>query len=360
MLFRFYLPMRRGLRSFRGRSALSFLPQKLSRNSARLRAPLSRALRVAPTFALVLLLLLDCTTALAEPSNLPPEVGFGYGEVLTPRLAALGGSGRATSIGTSALFINPANMAVGQRFHIEAMAQIQPETRRQSFGGAVVDSKTSRISGGLGVTWNTQDPDGVNRRWSDVRFALAVPLGDLVFLGMGGRLLSLSQDGATPFNIDSRFDPVSGGLYEANIINTVTLDAGLTLQPAPGLFIGFTGHNLTNMNNGLVPLTGGIGLGYAESGFTLSADAVVESRSFSQATGRFMGGGEVLVADHYAIRGGYKYDTGLVTHSLTGGLGYIDQRFAIEASAQHGVAGQRSTSILFGFRIHLEGIGVGQ
>ncbi len=302
--------------------------------------------------------LLATATALAEPSQLPPEVGYGYGEVVTPRIASLAGAGRATSIGTSALFINPANMAVGQRFHLEALAQIQPETRRQSYGGAVVDSNTSRIAGGLGVNWSTQDPDGVNRRWTDFRFALAAPLGDVVFLGLGGRLLTLSQDGATPFNSNSRFDPVSGGLYEENILNTVTLDAGLTLQPIEGLFIGVTGHNLTNLDNGLMPLTGGLGVGYADQAFTLSADAVVESNSFSRATGRFMGGGEVLVAGHYAIRGGYRYDTGQLTHTLSGGFGYIDRRFAIEASAQHGVAGQRSTAIVFGFRIHLEGMGV--
>src|SRR5690606_21854557 len=79
----------------------------------------------------------------AEESDLPPEVGWNYGEIETPRIAAMGGALRAYSNSLSALFINPANMAATRIYHVGALAQIWPEARRQSYGGGAVDSIVS-------------------------------------------------------------------------------------------------------------------------------------------------------------------------------------------------------------------------
>src|SRR5688500_16321167 len=92
----------------------------------------------------------------ADPSELPPEVGYNYGEIETPRVAATGGAQRALSNSVSALFVNPANMAASRVYHIGALAQIWPEAKRQSYGAAAVDSivSSSRVAGGLGATYN--------------------------------------------------------------------------------------------------------------------------------------------------------------------------------------------------------------
>src|SRR5262245_40553272 len=76
----------------------------------------------------------------AEPSQLDPAVGYNYGEIETGRTAAVGGAQRALTNSTSALFLNPANMAASRVYHIGALAQIWPEARRQSYGFAAVDS----------------------------------------------------------------------------------------------------------------------------------------------------------------------------------------------------------------------------
>src|SRR5450432_2619350 len=98
----------------------------------------------------------------ADKSRVPPEVGYNYQEIETPRITATNGATRALSSSTEALFDNPANMSAARVYHLTALAQIWPESRRQSYGGAAVDSigSSSRLAGGVCATYNTQDTDG--------------------------------------------------------------------------------------------------------------------------------------------------------------------------------------------------------
>ncbi len=298
------------------------------------------------------------STAGADPSSLPPEVGHNYGEHETPRMNAMGGAVRATSNSLTALYSNPANMAAAQLYHVGALAQIYPEAGRQSYGGAVVDSLISStgMAGGLGGIWTLQDPDGIGREWLDLRFGLAMPLGDIFFLGVTGKYITVQQNGVGPLG----FSRVSGGLKDSNIIQTMTFDAGATLRPIPQFSIAITGHNLTNLDNSLVPIMGGLGVGFATKDFGLNADAVIESGTYGSTSVRMMGGGEVLIADRVALRAGYRFDQGMVSHAVSGGAAYIDQRFSVDASFRRSVAGPSSTSILFGFSIHIEAMGLGK
>lgn len=296
--------------------------------------------------------------ASADPATIPPEVGYNYAEQETPRMMGLGGPMRATSNGLSSLYSNPANMAIAELYHVGAFAQLYPESRRQSYGGAVVDSLISStgLSGGLGGVWSMQDPDGMRREWLDLRFAMAMPLGDMFAIGLLGKYVTIQQNGYGPLG----FSEVSGGMVESNIVQTVTFDAGVTLQPVPGFKLALTGNNLTNPETALLPLMGGIGMGFGTEDFSVSADAVLESRTFESTNLRVNGGAETLVADRVSLRGGYRYDQGLQTHSLSGGLGYVDQRFSVDASFRRGIVGEIYTAICFGFSIHIESLGLGE
>lgn len=307
--------------------------------------------------AALLVLCLSTASNLAQADPLLPEAGYNYGEVETPRITAVGGALRATSNSTSALFVNPANMAATPLYHLGAFAQIYPEAGRQSYGAAIVDSiiSSTGISGGLGGVWNQQDPDGMNRQSTDIRFGLALPLGDILLLGVSGRAFSLSQRGEGPLGPSY----ASGGLGNESIVNTFTFDAGATLRPVPGLSLAVTGHNLTNPGHALLPLMGGVGIGYSSQIFSVGADVVFESRTYQEMRLRAMGGLELLLADVLAVRGGYRYDQGLDTHAVSGGLGYVDRLFSIDAAVRRSVSGVEYTSVVFGFAIHIEAMGLG-
>lgn len=312
------------------------------------------------TLSVLIGLLAPCaplSSVRAEPSEQVPEVGHNYGEHETPRMTALGGATRGTANSLSALYSNPANLAASQVYHVGAFGQIYPEARRQSYGGAIVDSLISStgLAGGLGGVWTMQDPDGIRREWMDLRFALGLPLGDVFLLGLTGKYVTLQQNGNGPLGASQ----ASGGLRGTNIIQTVTFDAGATLRPTKEFFIALTGQNLSNPETTLLPLMGGLGIGYATPDFGISGDAVLESRTYEKTRVRANVGGEVLLADRIAVRGGYRYDQGLESHALSGGLGYVDPRYAIDASLRHGVSGPGYWAVVFGFTVHIESMGLG-
>lgn len=306
-----------------------------------------------------------CSTCLAfaseahaDPSTLPPEVGYNYQEIETPRITATNGANRALSNSTEALFNNPANMSSSRVYHLNALAQIWPEARRQSYGLAAVDSvgSSARVAGGLGATYNTQDTDGIQRKWTDVRFALSYPFSESFFMGLGGRYLRLSQNGVGPLGTSL----ASNGLSGEQIITGFAFDAGATFKPTEGLAFSVVGTNLNNPGNGFQPMSVGGGVGFGQTAFSLEGDVVADFTTYDQTKVRAMAGGEFLAADHFPLRAGYRYDEGMKSHSISGGLGYIDTQFAAEIAVRRVVSGDAATAVVFGFSYHLDSGGLTQ
>ncbi len=296
--------------------------------------------------------------ARADKSTVPPEVGYNYQEIETPRITATNGAVRALSSSTEALFDNPANMSVARVYHLTALAQIWPESGRQSYGAAAVDSvgSSSRLAGGVGATYNTQDTDGIDRRWTDIRFALSYPFSDKFYMGVAGRYLMLSQNGEGPLGASL----ASSGLAGDKIVRSVSFDAGATFKPTDGLSLSIVGTNLNNPGNGFQPTGVAGGIGFGKDLFSLEADVAGDFTTYDKTTVRAMAGGEVLLGDHFPLRAGYRYDDGAKSHSLSGGLGYVDTLFSAEIAIRRVVTGEPVTAIVFGFTYHLDSSGLTQ
>ena len=296
--------------------------------------------------------------ARADKSHVPPEVGYNYQEIETPRLTATNGATRALSSSAEALFDNPANMSAARVYHLSALAQIWPESRRQSYGAAAVDSvgSSARVAGGLGATYNTQDTDGINRKWTDVRFALSYPFSEQFYLGVAGRYLRLTQNGQGPLGASA----ASSGLAGERIVSAIGLDAGATFKPTGGLALSVVGVNLNNPGNGFQPMSIGGGIGFGKELFSIESDVVADFTTWDRTTVRAMAGGEYLAGDHFPLRAGYRYDDGAKSHSISGGLGYVDTQFAAEVAVRRVVSGDIATAIVFGFSYHLDSGGLTQ
>lgn len=297
-------------------------------------------------------------SAYADKSSVQPEVGYNYQEIETPRITATNGATRALSSSTEALFDNPANMSVSRVYHLAALAQIWPESGRQSYGAAAVDSvgSSSRLAGGVGATYNTQDTDGINRRWTDIRFAMSYPFSDRFYMGIAGRYLMLSQNGDGPLGTSL----ASAGIAGQKIVRAITFDAGATFRPTEGLSLSIVGMNLNNPGNGFQPMAVAGGVGFGKDLFSLEGDVVADFTTYDKTTTRAMFGGEVLLGDHFPLRAGYRYDDGAKNHSVSGGLGYIDTTFGAEIAVRRFVSGDPATAIVFGFTYHLDSSGLTQ
>jgi hypothetical protein len=281
--------------------------------------------------------------ASADPMSTTPELAYDMGEPPGARAIGMGGALNALGVSTTALALNPANMTMARVYHLEALAALSPEAGRQTYGLAVVDSvlNSSRLAGGLLGTWSEMDPDGMHRIWTDVRGGLALPLGDHLSLGATGRWLRVQQDaGAGPFGSDA----VSGGTSGGPVLNAFTFDAGATGAIGDAFRIGVVGHNLTNLGTALAPTTGALGVGYGTHEFALEADGLLDFTTYSAVRGRLMVGGELFVADRYAIRAGWRYDGGNNVNSPSVGLGYIDPHFGIEVAVRHDLVAQHAST----------------
>jgi opacity protein-like surface antigen len=324
----------------------------------RRRSKSSHRVQSAFTLLLCLGILLSSQRAYADKSTLPPEVGYNYQEIETPRITATNGATRALSSSTEALFDNPANMSAARVYHLTALAQIWPESGRQSYGAAAVDSvgSSARVAGGLGATYNTQDTDGINRKWTDVRFALSYPFSDKFYLGLAGRYLTLSQNGLGPLGSSA----ASSGLAGKHIVQGFSFDAGATIKPTEGLSLAIVGTNLNNPGNGFQPMGLGGGIGFGQDSFSLEADIAADFTTWDRTTARAMAGGEVLLGDHFPVRAGYRYDDGAKSHSVSGGVGYVDTTYGAEIAFRRVVSGDPVTAIVFGFSYHLDSGGLTQ
>lgn len=304
-----------------------------------------------------LVVLATTSVAHAEPSSTTIEQGYELGEVQHPRSIAMGGAQQAWGGSTTALFLNPANLPLYRVYHLEAIATFSPEARRQSYGGAIADSSTSRLAGGFGGTWSQLDPDGIKRSWTDLRLSLAYPIGDRLSLGMAGRYLRVDQrPQAGPLGASL----VSGGTKDDPIVSEFTFDAGMGLSITDQIRLGITGRNLTAPGHGLLPLGTAGGIGYSNGTFTVEVDELLDFTTFGGVRARTMVGGEVLVADRFPLRGGYRFDAGMKTHAIGLGAGYVDKKFSIEIGGRRDVVADRpATMISIGVRFFIDSAGAG-
>jgi hypothetical protein len=281
--------------------------------------------------------------AWADRASTSIEQGYDLGEIQSPRAIAFGGAQTALGTSTTALYGNPANLPLARVYHFEGLAAFMPEAKRQSYGAGVVDSSTGRLAGGVGGTWNIQDPEGIHRQWTDLRLALAYPLGDRFSVGAAGRYLRADQ-GITSGPLGQSY--ASDGSLGSPIFNSFTFDLGLTVLPLDGLRIGAVGHNLTNPGTGLAPTVVQGGVGYGRDIFSIEGDAAADFTTWKTTKARAMLGGELFLAGHAPLRLGYRYDDGTKTHALSGGLGYVDRHWSFEVSGRHDVSGEHPSTII--------------
>ena len=266
--------------------------------------------------------------ARADPMTTSPEQGYDLGEMPGARAVAMGGALTALGVSTTALYLNPANMSLARVYHIEAFAAFSPEAQRQTYGAAAVDSviNTSHVAGGFAGTWSELDPDGIDRTWTDLRAGASFPLGDYLSLGATARWLRVEQAvSAGPFGTSAASD----GTPTSPIFNGPTFDLGAT-GSLGGFRLGVVGHNLTNPGTALAPTTGALGLGFTSDTFSVEGDGLLDFTTYKKPEGRLMAGGEVFVADRYALRAGWRYDAGTNIHSPSVGVGYIDPHWSVE------------------------------
>ncbi len=284
-------------------------------------------------------------SAAADPSSTSPEQGFDLGEIPSPRAVAMGGAQYTLGSSTTALYLNPASLLLAKVYHLEALAAFTPEARRPSFGAGVADSQTNKMAGAVGGMWSVQDPDGINRSWTDLRVALAYPLGEKLNFGVTGRYLRVTQDVAKgPLGSSL----VSDGTKDGATAHHFTADVGFTALASEKFRFALLGRNLTHPGNSLAPTQVILGGGFTdpESGVSVELDVLADFDTWKTVAPRAMLGGEYFFKEHYAARVGYRYDHGPRVHSVSLGGSYIEKKWGVELSGRRDIIGEHQTTMM--------------
>lgn len=253
-------------------------------------------------------------------------------DIQNARPLAIGGASRAFCPSNASLYLNPAGMAVARLYHVETMYGYIPTAHSHVAGGSVVDSVTAPVAMGLSFNYVAWDPDGIDRNEYDVRLSAAYYIARLLSIGLSLKYVYANQEG---------HGPVATNLFVPNgdeQLNTVTIDVGTTLTIGQMFNIAVVGYNLTNTGSLHAPLSLGIGLALTIRAFVIATDVLLDFTSAEELMVRAMGGAEYLVNDNWPIRLGYRWDQLMGTHSVTGGFGYVSQRFGIELSLRQDVS----------------------
>jgi len=261
-------------------------------------------------------------------------------ELVGPRAMAMGGAHVAVPNDNAAIWFNPAGISFGQKYSIEAGYSYSFELKSHTGFLSIVDSKSSKVGGGLSVSYlnsRPRDPtmmaDDMIRAGYDVRFALSYPISDRFFFGVENKLVTRRLD---PRGVE---EPKDEDLAPSDY-KKYAIDAGLLVAITDGITLGVAGRNLTLPRVTDMPTELRAGFGVGVGIFMATADYVAD---FTTLKGKVLhsvhAGAEVFLFKALALRAGYELNgtepdgaEGFVHgHWISGGAAFISETFAIDA-----------------------------
>lgn len=281
------------------------------------------------------------------PTSVSPIGTSGAG---TPPLAddmqsarglAMGLGARASAASTSAIYYNSAGLTQGRHYHIGSQTTWDPSSGRFGAGASVVDGFSAPVAAGLAYRY-VMGNDQSGHEGMSGRLAIAVPLGDMLAIGVSGRYLSYWREG----------QPEGTQPW----VEGFTMDAAIRFSPVPGLHIAALGYNFIDLGTPYAPIQVGGSASYTiDSTFTLAFDMLADFTTFRQLDGSMrpeaqVGGAVEFFTGEVPIRAGYFYDTGRDQHFVTAGLGWMNADVAIETGLRQQVVEPYGTSILLSFK----------
>lgn len=279
--------------------------------------------------------------AAQDPTKDPAQTAAA--DLETTRGIAMGAGARASAVSSSAIAYNPAAMAMARLYHIESQVQFSPAAGRWAFGGTIVDSSTNKLAAGMtfiGIVGNGES----GYSGMDGRAALAFPIIPQLAIGLSGRYLSLGREGTAPIGVDQE-EPVGQGF---------TMDGSIAVA-IDILRIVAVAQNFIDVGSLLTPFRAGGGASLLLGDFlTLSVDVLADVSTFENPEALVGGGVEFLAGGIVPIRAGYRYDSGRTTHAVTGGLGYVDQKFGVEFGLRQEVGDTDGTEIMLSLRYFVQ------
>jgi hypothetical protein len=275
--------------------------------------------------------------ALAQEGPLPPTpTNYVYARAMAM------GAFRGMAGDNDGIFYNPAALAARKRFDLNLGAliyRIGPNTEGTMFGGSVVDSISSPVTGGFSYNYVTTlgyKTSGISGGMTNMAAAYAI--GDSLFLGVTGTYLNIAS-------------PLVR-------VNAITVTVGAFMQLGKYFSGGFAGYNLINTYHpDLLPLAmgGGVAVGPSDL-FHVTGDWYREYGANDVHTDRWSAGGEVFLFSVGALRGGWLYDDGAKLSWWSIGAGFSVSGFGADFGYRQSFGGSNIQTFSGMIKVNLPGM----
>jgi len=292
---------------------------------------------------------LVATVAIATGAWVSTTTAGADEELTSPRALGMGDALRAAATGSAGIHLNPSGLTLLRSYVIEGGYQFRGADSTNFVDVSVADSITSRVAAAAYFDYESadvKDDTGVKlgeRSGWESGLAVAVPLVEWLSLGLTPKYQSIDQPA------------MGGGRAEG-----FTIDAGATIRPLSFLNIGVVGANLIEQDSTRAPRT--FGLGFALVPFPallVDFDLVFDFNTArltlrpDQAEAQYHFGGEYLLAQRVALRGGYVHDGVTGSNFAAFGASLVTPQIALDFGGRTQVDGPGQHATLFGVSLRL-------
>lgn len=264
---------------------------------------------------------------------------LGMDDMVSTRALGMGEALRAGGSGAAAVYLNPAALPNAKQYVVEAEYQTRWVDSTHMIGVSIVDTVTAALAAGVYYTFATTSPEfagnSVDVTTHEVGLALAYPFGGLFSFGATPKYFNTNGTAADPDDEVSHF----------------TFDIGAVLHPFGALSFAAVGANLLN-EPPTVRRQLGLGASWGMTDFLLlEFDARLDFDRREDVSPRYGGGGELFLADLFALRGGMVHESKEDATFATFGIGFVSPAVAVEFGMRQQIAAGDETLLSFALRV---------
>jgi len=246
----------------------------------------------------------------------------------------MGGAHAAIATGNDALAVNPAGLSQVRRYHLEVDGLYDSRFPAQAVLASLVDSASAQVASGLlWSRWASGQPSGRGEGWS-------LGLGYSGVIGQG-----LYLGGETKF---LRFHTPDG------LVKKWAQDAGLLGRRGNFSWAAVV-QNISTDKISMFPLTAVGALAWGtDTDWHLAFDYRADLSDSSNVKSKAALGGELLVGDALALRGGATWDASARLWWLSAGIGILTEKGGLQFVWRRRVEGPYDQFFEGGLTIYLE------
>ena len=278
-------------------------------------------------------LLLAAGAALADNRVQDPGAPW-PGSVDTPRATAMGGAHAAIATGNDALAVNPAGLAQSRRYHFELDGLYDSRYPAQAVLASLVDSASGPVASGLlWSRWASGQPSGRGEGWS-VGLGYSGAIGQNLFLGGETKFLRYH----TPDGLVQKWAQDVGLLARRGTFSWAAVMQNVSTEKIP-----------------LFPLTATAAMAWGtDTDWHLSVDYRADLSDSSNVKSKAALGGELLLGDAMALRGGATWDATARQWWLSAGIGLLSEKGGLQVVWRRRVEGPYDQFFEGGLTIYLQ------